>query len=119
MRSRVSKLEAITKKLKRTVPFHKENASGALATGMGYYTRSNSEVCLIATKASPARLASDVHQIIMAPVERHSQKPEEARRRIERLFAGPYLELYARSAARGWTAWGNEIPRTQFLQAAE
>jgi N6-adenosine-specific RNA methylase IME4 len=63
----------------------------AAYTGMGYYTRSNSEVCLIATKGSPLRLATDVHQIVIAPVGEHSAKPEEMRRRIERLFPGPYL----------------------------
>jgi N6-adenosine-specific RNA methylase IME4 len=35
-------------------------------------------------------------------------------RRIERLFAGSYLELYARRSVPGWTTWGNEIPRAQF-----
>jgi hypothetical protein len=41
----------------------KTNADGSLYTGMGYQTRSNSEVCLIATKGSPLRLATDVHRI--------------------------------------------------------
>jgi len=93
----------------------KTNADGSLYTGMGYFTRSNSEVCLIATKGSPLRLATDVHQIVMAPVGEHSAKPEEARRRIERLFPGPYLELYGRKSAPGWTVWGNEIRRDQFV----
>jgi N6-adenosine-specific RNA methylase IME4 len=90
----------------------KQNPSGdGLYTGMGYATRSNSEVCIYATKGSPLRLAADVHQIVLAPVSEHSAKPEEVRKRIERLVAGPYLELYARTIAPGWTAWGNEIPR--------
>lgn len=94
----------------------KQNAKSAgLHSGMGYWTLSNSEVCLLATRGSPLRLANDVHQVVMAPVGEHSAKPEEVRRRIERLFAGPYLELYAREAAPGWTAWGNEIPRNAGL----
>lgn len=93
----------------------KQNPDGeGLHTGMGYWTRSNSEVCLLATKGSPTRLATDVHQIVFAPVAEHSAKPEEVRRRIERLFAGPYLELYGRKPAPNWTVWGNEIPRNQF-----
>jgi N6-adenosine-specific RNA methylase IME4 len=92
----------------------KTNADGSLFTGMGYCTRSNSELCLLAIKGSPLRLATDVHQIVMAPVGQHSEKPEEVRRRIERLFAGPYLELYARRPVAGWTTWGNEIPRAEF-----
>ena len=49
----------------------------------------------------------------------HSVKPDEARRRIERLFPGPYLELYARKPAPGWTVWGNEIPRDHFMPVME
>ena len=97
----------------------KENGGGGLHTGMGYYTRSNSEFCLLATKGSPTRLAKDVHQVVMAPVGKHSAKPEEVRRRIERLFVGPYLELYGRESVSGWTVWGNEIPRSNFVICAK
>jgi N6-adenosine-specific RNA methylase IME4 len=30
------------------------------------------------------------------------------RERIERLVAGPYLELFARETAPGWHCWGNQ-----------
>jgi N6-adenosine-specific RNA methylase IME4 len=88
-------------------------------TGMGFGTRSNTEYALLATRGDPLRLNADVHQLIEAPVSQHSEKPEEVRRRIERLYPGPYLELYARKAVPGWTCWGNEIPRAQFAEAAE
>jgi hypothetical protein len=56
----------------------KQNRSGeGLFTGMGWWTRSNAEMCLLATKGSPTRLSMDVHQIILAPVDEHSVKPEE------------------------------------------
>jgi N6-adenosine-specific RNA methylase IME4 len=88
----------------------KQNANGdGLHAGMGHWTLSNTEACFIATKGSPLRLATDVHQVVLAPVGEHSAKPEEVRRRIERLFTGPYLELYARKPVPGWTCWGNEI----------
>jgi N6-adenosine-specific RNA methylase IME4 len=88
----------------------KQNPNGeGLFTGMGYHTRANTEPCLLATRGSPRRLARDVHQVVMAPVGEHSKKPEEVARRIERLYAGPYLELFARGEARrGWATWGNE-----------
>jgi N6-adenosine-specific RNA methylase IME4 len=89
------------------------------SVGNGYGTRSNSEVCLLATKGSPLRLHADVRQVVFAPVGEHSEKPAEVRRRIERLFAGPYLELYARKPAEGWTSWGNEIARAGFAQMSE
>ena len=89
-----------------------------LHTGMGYYTRANAEICLLATKGSPLRLATDVHQGVTAPVGEHSAKPEEVRRRIERLFPGPYLELYGRKPVPGWTVWGNQVSAPK-LEAAE
>ena len=91
----------------------KQNKSGeGLFTGMGYWTRSNAEICLFATRGSPQRMAKDVSQVILSPVGEHSAKPQEARRRIERLLLGPYLELFARSPADGWVTWGNEINQT-------
>jgi N6-adenosine-specific RNA methylase IME4 len=45
----------------------------------------------------------------LAPVGEHSVKPDEAFKRIERLYPGPYLELFARQPREGWTVWGNEI----------
>jgi N6-adenosine-specific RNA methylase IME4 len=90
-------------------------SANGIHTGMGYWTRSNAELCLLATKGSPLRLNADVHQVVLAPVGEHSAKPEEVRKRIERLFAGPYLELYGRNLVSGWTVFGNEIPRTAFV----
>jgi N6-adenosine-specific RNA methylase IME4 len=100
----------------KTVAFTwiKQNRSGeGLFTGMGYWTRSNAEVCLLATRGSPKRLGKDVHSVILSPVGEHSAKPEEARSRIQRLLPGPYLELYGRRLVPGWTVWGNEISRSE------
>ena len=43
--------------------------------GMGYWTRSNAEICIIATKGNITRQSSSVHQIIETPIEEHSKKP--------------------------------------------
>ena len=32
--------------------------------GMGYYTRSNTELCLIATKGKPQRISKSIHQLV-------------------------------------------------------
>lgn len=40
---------------------------------------------------------------------RHSAKPEEAYRRIERVSPGPRLEMFARQPRDGWDVWGNEV----------
>jgi AAA domain len=43
------------------------------------------------------------------PRDPHNKKPPHYGRRIERLFPGPYVELYGRKLVPGWTVWGNEI----------
>jgi MT-A70 len=68
---------------------------------------------MLATRGMPQRDAMDVHQLIVSPVREHSRKPDEAHERIERLFSGPYLELFARLDRPGWTTWGNEVPPPQ------
>jgi N6-adenosine-specific RNA methylase IME4 len=78
---------------------------------LGYWTRANSEVCLLATKGKPKRLNADVRQGIIAPRREHSRKPDGIHQRIERLIAGPYLELFARQERPGWTVWGNETDK--------
>jgi N6-adenosine-specific RNA methylase IME4 len=47
--------------------------------------------------------------LIVAPRREHSRKPDEQYERIERLVAGPYLELFARQSRPGWDSWGNEV----------
>jgi len=84
--------------------------------GMGYWTRANSEPCLLATRGNPKRLNADVRQAIIEPRREHSRKPDCVRERIERLVEGPYLELFARSRREGWDAWGDETDR--FTQGA-
>ena len=87
--------------------------------GNGYGTRANPEPCLWAKRGEPLRLDEGVHSVIMAPVGAHSEKPDEAYRRMQRLYGGPYLELFARKPRDGWKTWGNEIPRERFEEAAE
>ena len=79
--------------------------------GMGYWTRANSEVCLLACRGKPKRLNADVRQAIIEPRREHSRKPDCVHERIERLVAGPYVELFARARRAGWHAWGNEVDK--------
>jgi N6-adenosine-specific RNA methylase IME4 len=64
--------------------------------GMSKVTRLGTEFVLIGRRGNPFRLNNDVRQVVVAPVGEHSEKPEEVRRRIERLYRGPYLELFGR-----------------------
>ena len=82
----------------------------SLFWGMGYWTRANAEICILATKGSPKRYSKRVHQAIVSHIEEHSKKPEEARRRIEQLMGDvPRIELFARRETPGWDVWGNEV----------
>lgn len=85
--------------------------------GMGYWTRANSEPCLLATRGKPKRTDAGVKQAIIEPRREHSRKPDCVHGRIERLVAGPYLELFARAPRKGWTVWGNETDK--FDRAAD
>lgn len=95
-----------TKASNRQLDLFQDDLEGTMGTG--YWTRSNSEACLLATRGHPKRLDASVRQAIIAPRRQHSRKPEVVHGRIEQLVAGPYLELFARRRHLGWDAWGNE-----------
>jgi len=86
--------------------------------GLGYWTRANSEVCLLGTKGNPERLNRDVRQAIIEPRRQHSRKPDCVYERIERLVAGPYLELFARTSRPGWDVWGNEVEKFRIVESS-
>jgi len=85
--------------------------------GNGYLTRSNTEFVLFARKGHPKRVSAGIKQVIREPVQEHSRKPEEARRRIERLFGDvSRIELFARWKPFGWDAWGNQVEELPTLE---
>lgn len=80
--------------------------------GIGFYTKSNCEVCLLAIKGKPSNLiiSNYVSSCIISERREHSRKPDEARKRIEQLVGNvPKIELFARQTAEGWDCWGNEV----------
>lgn len=78
--------------------------------GMGYWTRANTELCLIATKGKPKRISKGVHQVVYERIREHSRKPDCIRDKITELCGDlPRIELFARQKADGWDSWGNEL----------
>lgn len=78
--------------------------------GIGYYTKSNCEVCLIAVKGKPIKKSNFISSVIISPREEHSKKPDEVRKRIVELCGDiPRIELFARQEVEGWDCWGNEV----------
>jgi len=78
--------------------------------GNGSYSRSNAELCLVGTRGKMERKSASVRSVIFSPIREHSEKPPEARERIEQLYGDvPRVELFARGrASEGWDIWGNE-----------
>lgn len=81
--------------------------------GTGYWNRNMHEVLLIGTKGkipAPAP-GTQKNSVITAPVGKHSAKPEEVLKMIEKYYPTlPKIELHRRGPARkGWSAWGNEV----------
>lgn len=115
-------------------------ATGKYAFGGGYGTRKNLEPCLLATRGNPSlrsELPADLFGLgsvpegvrsvrdfieampadaLRAPRREHSRKPDEQYERIQTMFDGPYVELFARQSRPGWAAWGNQA--TKFDEVA-
>jgi N6-adenosine-specific RNA methylase IME4 len=78
--------------------------------GVGYYTKSNSEIALLGVRGRMKPASNFVSQVIISPRERHSKKPDVVRDKVVELFGDlPRVELFARERTIGWDVWGNEV----------
>jgi len=92
----------------------KNRKSDSFFIGLGYYTRANPEYCLLATRGKTLkRQDKSIRNLVIAKVREHSRKPDEVRKRIERLFDKNLkkIELFARNKTPGWDVWGNEVDK--------
>lgn len=78
--------------------------------GVGFYFRNVTELILFGVRGSMRTLPPARSQVNMIETRKreHSRKPDEQYGLIESCSPGPYLELFARHAPEGWTAWGDE-----------
>lgn len=84
--------------------------SGTPFIGMGNWTRSNSEPCLLGVRGKPKREGAAVSSVVLSPRREHSRKPDEVRDKIVELCGDvPRLEMFARTQVEGWDVWGNEV----------
>jgi N6-adenosine-specific RNA methylase IME4 len=85
--------------------------NGKEICGMGRYTRSCVELCLLGKKGiGVIREGTNVPQIVYSNLEHHSKKPDEIRDRIVELLGDvSRIELFAREKVKKWDSWGNEI----------
>jgi N6-adenosine-specific RNA methylase IME4 len=85
--------------------------SSTFFLGLGYYTRANTEPCLLFTRGKPLpRYSRSVRQLVVEPIKTHSEKPK-LHNQITELFGSETsrLELFGRVLVPGWTVLGNEI----------
>lgn len=118
--------------------WNKTSKNGNPYCGLGFYSRSGSEHCMLGVRGSVdeelswwqdadstdycmlglkgklKRESASVRQVITAPRRVHSQKPDEQYERIEQLFGDvPRIELFARGVTRpGWDTWGFEAGKS-------
>ena len=68
--------------------------------GVGYYAKSNCEVCLMGIKGKMKPISNYVSSCVISPRREHSRKPDEIREKIVELFGDiPRIELFARQHA--------------------
>ncbi|MFA5559161.1 MAG: MT-A70 family methyltransferase [Methanofastidiosum sp.] len=78
--------------------------------GMGNWTRSNAELCLIGKRGNIKRVDASISSVIDTPIQEHSKKPDCVREKIVKLIGDkPRIELFARQRTEGWDVWGNEV----------
>lgn len=90
----------------------KTRKDGRPIAGMGSYTKSNAELCLLGMRGHIKAADKTIPQVVLHPRQGHSVKPDEVMRRIEHLF-GPSMkkiELFVRRQSDGWDEWGDEVP---------
>lgn len=84
------------------------NGCGKRWFGMGRYGRNDYEGVLIATRGSCTPKSASISSSFAAPVFEHSAKPERFYDIVERMYDGPYTELFARRQRAGWRCLGDE-----------
>jgi N6-adenosine-specific RNA methylase IME4 len=91
----------------------KTSKNGNPFWGMGYYTRQNTEICLIGVKDKKHRLkplVRNILSVVHSERRKHSQKPEEVKDNIVKIFGDlSRIELFSRKKTDGWDVWGNEV----------
>lgn len=100
----------------------KTRKDGGIIHGQGVrptVTKPTTEFCLAATTCKRGRpfplFSEKTPQVVLAPRGRHSEKPQVFRDLICELYGDeiPKVELFARTAAPGFTPWGNQAPEAK------
>jgi len=90
----------------------KLTVTGKKSFGMGRIVRGAHETCIIAVRGRNVPESRRERSVFEAPIGEHSAKPEQFYDIVERMFPGPYAELFARRQRDGWSCFGDELPNT-------
>jgi N6-adenosine-specific RNA methylase IME4 len=77
--------------------------------GLGNYWRVSHEFLLLGVKGETAFKSKSQRSWLEEKRRTHSEKPPSVRDLLEKVSPGPFLEMYARKAAKGWIVYGNEV----------
>jgi N6-adenosine-specific RNA methylase IME4 len=91
----------------------KQTKTGKRHFGMGRQFRNEHESCLVATRGRVTPKVKNVCSTFTASAGAHSAKPDEFYEIVERMYDGPYVELFARRQREGWSCYGNELAKAQ------
>ncbi len=98
----------------------KTNKNGTPFFGIGYYAKSNQEVCLLGVRGNAHSLvkSNSVSSVIIHEKTKHSEKPNIVRKKIIELFGDlPRIELFAREKTDGWDSIGFDIDGKDIQQS--
>lgn len=80
---------------------------------IGWFNMGRHELVLIGVEKDNRHPAEKYNSWFEAEVTKHSKKPDIVYEMIETMYAGPYIELFARNTRQGWDSWGNEISKNK------
>ena len=94
--------------------WRKLNSNGTPVCVPGWWSRSSTELLLVASKGSPLKhwkTSNNEPQEYCSVREHHSAKPSEIRDMVyDFLNCNSRIELFARSQDTRWDSWGLEVP---------
>ena len=79
--------------------------------GTGDWLRGQTEHCIMAVRGSPFVKLTNQTTVLHAAMREHSRKPDEFYAMVDGLCLGSKVELFAREARQGWSAWGAEASK--------
>jgi N6-adenosine-specific RNA methylase IME4 len=95
---------------KKAFEWIKLTKTGKDFMGLGHTTRNGCEDLYLGIRGHPKVVSHSVRQVVYAPIEKHSKKPDLFKEKIMELCGKKKrIELFARQRYDGWHCWGNEV----------